>query len=198
MEIQKRSEPTAATAMDRRDFLAHAGSLAVAAVLFDTWARPGGASAATSGPDDLRVYVIAIHSLDPVEVTTDLMPSLSRLRANGIWYESVSVLPASSVQNYAAIVTGALPQTNGFVHNELGCGLGQKFSVDHIFTRLANEKGSYAPGVVKTFWTSDAGFMHLQAADAVAHDAPPGPETARATRKAAIVHYDTRLGPVHR
>lgn len=92
----------------------HAGGIALSG--YDLTLRRSAAawSARGSAAEDLRVYLIWIDSLRPDEVNSMLTPSIWGLRQAGTWYESVSVLPSSSTQNTAAMLTGALPQDNGF------------------------------------------------------------------------------------
>lgn len=116
-------------------------------------ATPPDSTDSPNSASGLRVYVVAIDSLRPDEVSENLTPTLHQLRPKSTWYESVSVLPSSSTQNYAAMFTGVPPQDNGFVHN-VG---GQLFEADHLFTRLYNER----PEVSTFFFTNSPGIDAL-------------------------------------
>lgn len=138
--------PGTLTTRSRRDVLRDAALLAGGIALggLDAVTRTARAgSRQPSSGDALRVYVIAIDSLRPDEIDAERTPTLWSLRAGGTWYESVSVLPASSTQNYAAMFTGALPQDNGFPWNPVAYSPPheQEFRLDHLFTRLERESG---------------------------------------------------------
>lgn len=71
-------------------------------------------------PEDLRLYVVTVDGLDPAEVTSALMPRLAALRAESTWYEQGrAVLPAETLPNHVAMMTGVLPERNGVVANNL-------------------------------------------------------------------------------
>lgn len=90
--------------------------LLVAAAPAVTLVAPGRAQTA----DPLRVYVVTVDSLDPAEVTPTLMPNLAALRAGSTWYEQGrAVLPAETLPNHVAMMTGVLPERNGVVANNL-------------------------------------------------------------------------------
>lgn len=156
-------DTTRAGTLSRRDLVKAGTGLAGGLALGGFHSLPARAAAAFKADeaqaDDLRVYVVSIDSLDPVEVIPELMPNVAALRAEGIWYQSVGVLPSSSVQNHVAMVTGALPQDNGFVQNSLS---NQNFgdNVDHLFTRLAKERSD----VSTRFYTNWSSFNALFAA----------------------------------
>ncbi len=161
--------------LDRRTFLAGAGSAVLGAVLFDQL-RPRDASAdtASSPADVLRVYVISIDSLDPAEVTGGLMQNVAGLRAEGIWYESVSVLPSSTIQNHAAMFTGALPQRNGIAWNFRDTRLvPERFQVANLFTRLEKEEHT-----VNTFFYTNFEGMEIlfKSTESTESDPPPPPD----------------------
>ena len=85
-------------------------------------AAPAEAQAAASSggdADSLRVYSIVLDGLRPQEVTPDLMPNLSELRAGGTWYEQArAVFIAETLPNHAAMMTGVRPARNGIVSND--------------------------------------------------------------------------------
>ena len=77
------------------------------------------ARAQAPAADPLRVYVLVLDGLRPAEVTPELMPNLSALRAEGTWYEQArSVFVAETLPNHAAMMTGVTPGRGGIVSND--------------------------------------------------------------------------------
>ncbi len=69
-------------------------------------------------PEPLRVYVMVLDGLRPSEVTPDLMPTLSALRAQGTWYEQArAVFVGETLPNHASMMTGVTPQRHGITGN---------------------------------------------------------------------------------
>jgi uncharacterized repeat protein (TIGR01451 family) len=86
---------------------------------------PLGASAAapsedppTDGGSPLRVYVVVVDGLLPQQVGART-PNLNALRTEGTWYEQArAILPAETLPNHAAMMTGVTPDRNGIVANQ--------------------------------------------------------------------------------
>ncbi|MGH2807971.1 MAG: alkaline phosphatase family protein [Actinomycetota bacterium] len=76
-------------------------------------------NAAAEAAPPLRVYVVVLDGLAPHEVDPTLTPNLSALRDEGTWYEAArAVLPAETLPNHAAMMTGVLPERSGIVAND--------------------------------------------------------------------------------
>lgn len=96
-------------------------ALAVALGVAGGQGRPAAAQTGPAAPagSDLRVYVVVLDGLMAGEVRPEIMPNLSALRAQGTWYEQArAVLPAETLPNHAAMMTGVLPARNGIVGND--------------------------------------------------------------------------------
>ena len=97
------------------------GETGLTAPLGDASARSAGTTsiAAADGARGLRVYVVVVDGLRPQEIGP-LTPNIDRLRQDGTWYEQArSVLPAETLPNHAAMMTGVRPQRNGIVANQI-------------------------------------------------------------------------------
>ncbi len=70
------------------------------------------------GAQPKLVMVLVIDGLRPDFVTPELMPSLHRLKTEGVWYANAhSVFPTVTRVNAASISTGLLPSRHGIVSN---------------------------------------------------------------------------------
>ena len=91
---------------------------ALAIGLSDTGSPVGGATAAETAPGPLKVYVVVLDGMRPGEVD-ESTPTLSALKAQGTWYEQArAVLPAETLPNHVAMMTGQLPEQNGVIANQ--------------------------------------------------------------------------------
>ena len=80
--------------------------------------RTTAASAAGATADSpLRVYVLVVDGMLPTQIGTQTQ-TLASLKASGTWYQQArSVLPAETLPNHAAMMTGVIPQKNGIIAN---------------------------------------------------------------------------------
>jgi len=82
-------------------------------------AQGAGTGPAPDGSQPLRVYVLTVDGLHPDEVAT-YMPNLAAIQAESRSFGNArAVLPAETLPNHVAMMTGVLPRDSGIVANEV-------------------------------------------------------------------------------
>jgi hypothetical protein len=188
-----------------RALLALAGiALALLLVPLGAPAEPddGGAPVSTDAGDEppMRVYVVAVDGLRPGEVAEEpvgsLTPTLSRLRSDGTWYEQArAVLPAETLPNHAAMMSGVLPERSGIIANNFDQGNVPReymqypslWQADTVTTRL--ERAFDQRGGIATATVLSKEYLY-----GLFRGEFPGPGDPLAQRQADF-HWDPRTQP---
>ena len=77
-----------------------------------------GASSAAAARTRKRAYVLVLDGCRPQEVTPDLMPATSALRARGLHYPNAQALPVlETIPNHVMMMTGVRPDRSGVPAN---------------------------------------------------------------------------------
>jgi ectonucleotide pyrophosphatase/phosphodiesterase family member 5 len=94
------------------------GSTGLNAPLGASAVAPPAEDPPSDGGSPLRVYVVVVDGLQPQQIGPQT-PNLNALKGGGTWYEQArAILPAETLPNHAAMMTGVTPDRNGIVANQ--------------------------------------------------------------------------------